>query len=52
MKIDRFRWSYGVLLYELFTGGHMPYHDVEVETLLEYLEDGGRLKRPDEMNEM
>lgn len=36
-----------MLLHEMFSGGDMPYSDVEVEKLLNYLDDGNRLKQPE-----
>ncbi|KAL5015005.1 hypothetical protein ScPMuIL_009275 [Solemya velum] len=39
-------WSYGVVLWELLTGGVTPYPDVEAGDLKEYIEKGNRMKKP------
>ncbi|XP_067950884.1 hepatocyte growth factor receptor-like isoform X1 [Watersipora subatra] len=39
-------WSYGVLLWELFTRGGEPYPELNNREVFDYLEDGGRLPRP------
>ncbi|KAI6170394.1 Protein kinase domain-containing protein [Aphelenchoides bicaudatus] len=42
-------WSYGVLLYELFTLGDLPY--VHVENILAFIESGKRLEKPNYCSE-
>ncbi|KAI6175205.1 Protein kinase domain-containing protein [Aphelenchoides fujianensis] len=39
-------WSYGVLLYELFSFGEIPYAGLENNQVLEFLEKGQRLHKP------
>lgn len=43
-------WSFGVVLWEIFTYGQTPYPDFEinsVEPFIQFLKDGNRLCRPD-----
>jgi serine/threonine protein kinase len=44
-------WSYGVVLWELFTYGHTPYPDVHLgqsyEAIISYLKEGNRMAQPD-----
>src|SRR5262249_49406346 len=39
-------WSYGVLLWEIFSMGGNSYPSVPVENLFELLRDGHRMERP------
>ena len=39
-------WSFGVLMWEVFTLGGNPYPSVPVENLFDYLKDGNRMSRP------
>ena len=41
-----FSWSYGILLYELFSLGEVPYATIENGHLLDFLESGERLQKP------
>jgi hypothetical protein len=42
-----FRWSFGVLLFEIFSIGETPYKNVENMKMLLHLKDGKRLEKPD-----
>ena len=42
-----FSWSFGVLLYELFTMGETPYPTVQPSDMIAYLESGQRLPKPE-----
>lgn len=39
-------WSYGVTCWEIFSGGAIPYPGVHPHSVLNFIEDGGRLSRP------
>jgi hypothetical protein len=41
-----FRWSYEVLLYEIFSLGDTPYAMVQQNEMIDYLESGNRLPQP------
>lgn len=45
------RWSYGILLYEIFTLGGNPYPTISTENILEKLRSGYRMERPDNCSE-
>lgn len=40
-------WSYGILLYEIFTFGNEPYPLILTDQLPNALKDGYRLEKPD-----
>ncbi|EYC13882.1 hypothetical protein Y032_0042g579 [Ancylostoma ceylanicum] len=40
-------WAFGVLLFEIITLGGSPYPCVPPEGMLQFLESGGRMQRPD-----
>lgn len=44
--MSTFRWSYGILLYEIVTMGCTPYPTVPVDCLIDYLKSGNRMSKP------
>ena len=44
-------WSYGILLWELVTLGSVPYPGVAPEKLLNFLQNGQRMSRPENCSE-
>lgn len=40
------RWSFGIVLWEIFTLGGNPYPGLPKEQLLDYLREGQRMKQP------
>uniref|UniRef100_A0A914DJM3 Protein kinase domain-containing protein n=1 Tax=Acrobeloides nanus TaxID=290746 RepID=A0A914DJM3_9BILA len=40
-------WSYGVILYEIFSLGGVPYPEIESQYIIEYLESGKRITPPE-----
>uniref|UniRef100_A0A914E0H7 Protein kinase domain-containing protein n=1 Tax=Acrobeloides nanus TaxID=290746 RepID=A0A914E0H7_9BILA len=44
-------WSFGVLMYEIFSGGKVPYTTMSNDEMLEFLQEGNRLSCPEETPE-
>ena len=44
-------WSFGVLLWELFSLGRIPYPHIPTGELLDQLKEGYRLEKPEHANE-
>ncbi|NXU46482.1 FRK kinase, partial [Drymodes brunneopygia] len=44
-------WSFGILLYEIITYGQMPYHGMPGYQVIQVLDDGYRLPRPEKCPE-
>ncbi|KAH7693992.1 TK/CSK protein kinase, partial [Aphelenchoides avenae] len=42
-----FSWSFGVLLYEIFSGGKEPFENVLPSDLFRHLDEGYRMEQPD-----
>ncbi|KAL3311415.1 hypothetical protein Ciccas_010004 [Cichlidogyrus casuarinus] len=45
-------WSYGVLLWEIFTFGKLPYSTMQVKDVLDNIEEGYRLPMPEDCPSM
>ena len=45
------RWSYGVVLWEMYSCGMVPYSGMKSHELVEYLNEGRRMKPPDQCPE-
>ena len=41
------QWSYGVLLWEIFTCGELPYNGIENSEIENFVVGGNRLQRPE-----
>ena len=41
-------WSFGILLFEMFSGGQLPFKEIEPEDFIQLLENGGRPTFPEE----
>lgn len=46
-----FRWSFGILLYEIVTFGAPPYPEVPNSEVFNMLERGKRMERPESCSE-
>uniref|UniRef100_A0A914CSM9 Protein kinase domain-containing protein n=1 Tax=Acrobeloides nanus TaxID=290746 RepID=A0A914CSM9_9BILA len=44
-------WSFGVLMYEMFTFGSVPYINMNNDELLVFLQTGERLERPNNISD-
>lgn len=40
-------WSFGILLWEIFSYGRVPYPKIPVNEVLGYIEQGNRMEKPD-----
>ena len=40
------QWSYGVTMWEIFSGGKAPYPGTDPLTLMQRLEEGDRISKP------
>ncbi|XP_071965629.1 tyrosine-protein kinase SRK3-like [Antedon mediterranea] len=41
-------WSFGIVLYEIYTNGGMPYPEMDASSVIQKLTTGYRMERPDE----
>lgn len=44
-------WSFGILLWEIFSFGEIPYQDIEVYQLKRHLMNGSTLEKPPYAND-
>ena len=44
--VSTHQWSFGVTMWEIFSGGRSPYPGVDPFTLIRFLNEGGRLDKP------
>uniref|UniRef100_A0A914CJY5 Protein kinase domain-containing protein n=1 Tax=Acrobeloides nanus TaxID=290746 RepID=A0A914CJY5_9BILA len=44
-------WSFGILIYEVYSLGKTPYDNMDNTEVLEFLQSGRRLEKPDLANE-
>ena len=40
------QWSYGIIMWEIFSGGKAPYPGIDPLTLAQRLEEGDRMLKP------
>uniref|UniRef100_A0A914PNQ9 Protein kinase domain-containing protein n=1 Tax=Panagrolaimus davidi TaxID=227884 RepID=A0A914PNQ9_9BILA len=40
-------WAFGIVLFEMYSFGEMPFAEIENSQLLKHLEDGNRLEKPE-----
>lgn len=45
-------WAFGILMYEVFSLGKVPYETMNNVDMLEFLEEGRRLEMPESANEL
>ena len=46
VMIISLQWSYGVTMWEIFSGGKSPYPGTDPLTLMQRLEEGDRMPKP------
>lgn len=39
-------WSFGIVMWEIFTLGGNPYPTVDINNMLDYLKEGKRMSKP------
>jgi hypothetical protein len=47
IELKLFRWSYGIVLWEIMTLGGEPYPDLPMGSLFEFLRNNNRMSKPD-----
>jgi hypothetical protein len=42
-----FSWAFGIVLYEIYTLGQIPFVLIDAKDMIQHLQDGNRPEKPD-----